>query len=145
VQNQCKSPRALLAHSEGLENTMSLFIVEAQPDFAAFLCRKYTKNIVNGCNPTTFLTHFLQKKANFTQKSALFFFIVLLLILILSLVLFRQFQKYSKRLHPLFFHFTRIHHLPIRLYPIQHIVLFYPMLRRIPMILFYETLHFIVV
>ena len=38
------SARALLAHSEGLENTMSLFIVEAQPDFAAFLCRKVGAN-----------------------------------------------------------------------------------------------------
>ena len=38
------------------------------------------------------------------------------------------------------FEFPRIHHLPIRLHPIQHIMLLNPILRRIPMILFDEAL-----
>ena len=67
-----------------------------------------------------------------------------LFILILSLILFRQFKKFSKLLHPLSLHLPCIHHLPIRLQPIQHIMLLNPMPRRIPMVLLQESHHFIV-
>ena len=68
----------------------------------------------------------------------------LLLILILPPILFRHFQKFSKLLHPVRFHLPSIHHLPIGLHPVEHIVLLYPMLRRISMIRLNKTHHLII-
>ena len=68
----------------------------------------------------------------------------LLLILILPPILFRHFQKFSKLLHPLRLQFPCIKNLPIRLHPVQHIVLLNPMLRRIPMIALNKSHHLLI-
>ena len=67
-----------------------------------------------------------------------------LLILILPPILFRQGKKLFKLLYPLRFHLPRIHPLPGRLHPIQHIMLLNPILRRIPMFTLHERHHLII-
>ena len=67
-----------------------------------------------------------------------------LFILVLPPILFRHFQKFSKLLHPLRFQLPCIHPLPIRLNPVQHIVLFNPMFRRITFVGLNEVLHFFI-
>jgi len=68
----------------------------------------------------------------------------LLFILVLPPILFRHFQKFSKLLHPLSLHLPCIHHLPIRLQPVQHIMLLYPMTRWITMVGLNEFNHLVV-
>ena len=68
----------------------------------------------------------------------------LLLILVLSLILFRHFQKFSKLLNSLSLHLPSIQRFTIGLQPIKHIMLLYPMLGWIPVVLLQEPHHFIV-
>ena len=68
----------------------------------------------------------------------------LLLILIFPSILLHQFLKFSKLLYPLRLHLPSIKDLPIRLQPIEHIMLLNPMLRRIPMIDLYKVNHLII-
>ena len=58
----------------------------------------------------------------------------LLLILILPPILFRHFQKFSKLLYPLRFHLPSIQCFTIRFQPIQVVMFFQAMFRRITMI-----------
>ena len=67
-----------------------------------------------------------------------------LLILIHSFILFAQFQQLHKLTKPRFRQFPRIHYLPIRLQPVQHIMFLNPVPRRIPLILLDEPLHLII-
>ena len=67
-----------------------------------------------------------------------------LLILILPPIPFRHFQKFSKLLHPLWFHLSSIQGFTIRLEPVEHIMLLYPMLRGISMICLNVALHLII-
>ena len=68
----------------------------------------------------------------------------LLLILILPPILLHHFQKLFKLLHPVRFHLPSIKNLPIRLQPIEHIMLLNPMLRRVPIIRLNKTHHLII-
>ena len=58
----------------------------------------------------------------------------LLFILIFPPILFRHFQKFSKLLYPISFHLSSIQCFTIRFQPIQVVMLFNLVLRRIPMI-----------
>ena len=65
-------------------------------------------------------------------------------ILINPFILFYQFEQSVKQTYPLWFHLPRIHHLPIRFHPIEHIMLLNPMLRWIPVVGLNETNHLLV-
>ena len=67
-----------------------------------------------------------------------------LFILILSPILFRHFQKFSKLLYPLQLHLPSIHRFTIRLEPVEHIMFLNSILRRIPLIGLYETNHLLI-
>ena len=65
-------------------------------------------------------------------------------ILIHSFILFNQSHKLFERLYPIEVKFPCIVKLTLLLHPIQHIMLFYPMLRRIAMIGFNKINHLLV-
>ena len=65
-----------------------------------------------------------------------------LFILILSPILFRHFQKFSKLLHPLYLHLSSIHRFTIRLQPIELVMLLYSMSRWIPFVGLNKCHHF---
>ena len=66
-----------------------------------------------------------------------------LLILIFPLILFHQFQKFSKLLYPFQLHLLSIQRFTIHLKPIKHIMLINPMLRRIPFVGLNKSNHLI--
>ena len=47
-------------------------------------------------------------------------------------------------LHPLSLHLSCIHHLPVRLHPVEHIMFFYSVLRRIPVIALNKSHHLLI-
>lgn len=53
-------------------------------------------------------------------------------------------KKFFELLYPLRLQLPSIQRFTIRLQPVEHIMLFYSMLRRIPMLTFNELLHFII-
>ena len=59
-------------------------------------------------------------------------------------ILLHQSKKFFKRLHPLWFHLSCIKSFSIGLQPIQHIVLLYPMFRRIPFVGLNKCYHLII-
>ena len=67
-----------------------------------------------------------------------------LLILIDAFKLFHLRHQFPKTLYSFHLQPPRIHQLPLLLHPVQHIMLLYPMLRRIPVIRLNETLHLII-
>ena len=66
-----------------------------------------------------------------------------ILILVFPSILFHHFLKFSKLLQPLHSHLPSIQKLSIRLQPIEHIMLLGSVFRRIMMISFNKSLHFI--
>ena len=70
-----------------------------------------------------------------------FHFLILLLILVLPPILFRRFKKFPELLFPLRLHLPGIKQLPVSLQPINVAMIFHPILRRIPMVLFQELHH----
>ena len=66
------------------------------------------------------------------------------LVLINVFNLLSQLQQLLKQLHPLRLQLPRIHPLPIRLQPVEHIMLLNAMPRRIPMVRLHEIHHLIV-
>ena len=64
--------------------------------------------------------------------------------LIYMLIFLTQLQQPFELLHPFQLHLPCIHQFPIRLHPVEHIVLLNSMARRITMISLDETLHLIV-
>jgi len=94
----------------------------------------------------SFLLFILSRMLRYYRRSALplGLFKNLLFILILPSILFRHFQKFSKLLHPLWFHLPSIQGFTIRLQPIQMVMLLNPMPWRIPLIRFNKRHHLIV-
>ena len=64
--------------------------------------------------------------------------------LVYPFILFHQYQERFKPFHSLRLHPPRIHHLPVCLQPVQHVMLLNPVLRRIPMIGLHEAHHLLI-
>ena len=98
---------------------------------SSFICKKSGPAPILSPDPLLFLVYQIAQPY---KESFCFFSKRRLLILIHPSILFNERQKPFEHLYPLRLHLPRIKNFPIRLHPIQQIMLLNPMTRRIPMI-----------